>query len=67
MWMRRASRGRLLSPESVRDVRGMSDAGGRVAGCGGALAAGSEGGGVAGWPLTVGEAIVRVYSGCDGG
>ena len=53
--MRRASRGRLESPVSVREVRGASGAAGRVVGCADGW---SEGGGVCGWlPLAKGEPI----------
>jgi hypothetical protein len=54
--MRRASRGRFVSPASLRDVRGTSGGVGRVF----EGADGSDAGGVVGWPFVTGagEAMV---------
>lgn len=51
-WIRRASRGLLVRPSSCADVRGTSPSFLMVADSAG-LEDGSEGGGVAGWPLVV--------------
>ena len=57
--MRRASRGRFERPESWREVSGMS---GSVLGWVSGLDAGSEGGGVEGWPFcSWGEAMLAGY------
>ena len=59
--MRRASRGRFVSPVSFRDVSGASG------GVGSAFegADGSDAGGVVGWPLATGagEAMVNAFGG----
>ena len=54
--MSRASRGRLVSPVSSSDVSGTAGSGWRVVE--GWLEAGSDAGGVEGWPLASGEAMI---------
>ena len=58
--MSRASRGRLASPASLRDVRGRSGGVGKAFGA----AAGSDAGGVVGWPLATGAGDAMVKDCC---
>ena len=52
--IRRASRGLRLDPSSLSDVRGISRSGF------GLWTAGSEEGGVEGWPFAMGEAMAAI-------